>query len=163
MAEKVEEGKVVSFSYTLKDNNGNMVEQSDPGQPLEYLHGSANIIPGLERKMEGMLLGDTKSITVPAEEGYGEYDEKLVFKVPMENFPQNTEIKEGMEFRADSEHGPLMLTVVELGDDYVIVDGNHPMAGENLHFDVKVEGIRQATQEEKEHGHVHGPEGHHHH
>jgi FKBP-type peptidyl-prolyl cis-trans isomerase SlyD len=155
MAEKVSADKVVSFSYTLRDNEGNTLEKTEGGEPMQYLHGYQNIIPGLESEMEGMDVGDTKKVTVKPAEGYGEFDQNLVFKVPRANFPQGIEITPGMEFQTQTEQGPLVIRVEEITDEHVMVNANHPMAGQTLHFDIKIEGVRDATSQEKTHGHVH--------
>ena len=159
MADEIKKGKIVAFSYELKDDEGDLIEQSE--QPLEYLHGSNNIIPGLEREMEGLKVGDTKTISVAPEEGYGEYDDSLVFDVPRGNFPQDMDIQIGMEFKTDTDDGEMIVVVNNVTDEAVEVDGNHPLAGENLHFSVKVEGIRDATAQELQHGHAHH-DGHNH-
>jgi len=159
MAEEIKKGKIVAFSYELKDDDGDLIEKSE--QPLEYLHGSNNIIPGLEREMEGLKAGDTKNITVSPEEGYGEYDDSLVFDVPRENFPKEMEIEIGMEFKTDTDDGEMIVVVNAVTDEAVEVDGNHPLAGENLHFSIKVEGVRDATPQELQHGHAHH-DGHNH-
>jgi FKBP-type peptidyl-prolyl cis-trans isomerase SlyD len=155
MGSKVENGKVVSFSYTLKDKSGNVIEKSKEGEPLLYMHGQNNIIPGLEKGLEGLKVGDTKNVKVGAAEAYGEYDKNLVFKVPRENFPKDVELKEGMQFQTDSENGTLVITIKEINGNEVLVDGNHPMAGEELHFDVQIDDVRDATEQENQHGHAH--------
>ena len=155
MSEEVRDGKVVGIHYTLKDSQGNIIDKSADNQPLEYLHGRHNIISGLENALEGMKPGDKKHVVVPAEEAYGEYDENLAFTVPLANFPPGMEIEPGMEFETNTENGQLVVTVVEVNADGVDVDGNHPLAGEELHFDVTINGIREATPQENEHGHVH--------
>ncbi|HET9933519.1 MAG TPA: peptidylprolyl isomerase, partial [Polyangiaceae bacterium] len=127
---------------------------------LSYLHGFGNIVPGLEKALEGKGVGDALKVVVAPDDAYGERDEKLVQAVPRDEFPDG-EIAVGMRFRADSPSGSKVLTVVALNDSEVTVDANHPLAGCTLSFDVKVRGIRDATQEELDHGHVH--DGHHHH
>jgi FKBP-type peptidyl-prolyl cis-trans isomerase SlyD len=161
MSEQVGKGKVVSISYKLQNKEGKVLDQSKPGQPLEYLHGSNNIIPGLEKELEGLNVGDAKQVNVPAAEAYGEYKNDLLFKVPKENFPQDVELKQGMEFQAQTEEGPMVVQVKEVSDDFVVVDANHPLAGQPLSFDVKIDSVRDASEDEKTHGHVHGP-GHSH-
>jgi FKBP-type peptidyl-prolyl cis-trans isomerase SlyD len=155
MSNKVSSGKVVSFSYTLSDDSGNTLEKTESGEPMQYLHGHQNIIPGLESQLEGMDIGDTKKVSVKPSDGYGEFDQNLVFKVPRENFPQGVEITPGMEFQTQTEAGPLIIRVEEVNEGHVIVNANHPMAGQTLHFDVKIEDVRDATSQEKTHGHVH--------
>lgn len=155
MSNKVSSGKVVSFSYTLSDDGGNTLEKTESGEPMQYLHGHQNIIPGLESQLEGMDIGDTKKVSVKPSDGYGEFDQNLVFKVPRENFPQGVEITPGMEFQTQTEAGPLIIRVEEVNEGHVMVNANHPMAGQTLHFDVKIEDVRDATSQEKTHGHVH--------
>lgn len=155
MSEKVKNGKVISFSYTLHGSDDAIIEKTEPGHPMEYIHGNNNIIPGLEKAMEGMEVGEEKKVNVVANEAYGEYDKNLLFNIPKDNFPNDVEIKEGMQFQTDTEEGLMIVTVKEIQGDTVIVDANHPMAGENLTFDIKIDGIRDATQQELSHGHVH--------
>lgn len=152
--------KVITIDYTLTDDAGEVIDSSEHDGPLSYLHGSGNIVPGLESALEGKTVGDALKVVVAPEDAYGERDEKLVQAVPREEFPDG-EIAVGMRFRADSPAGTKVLTVVALNDAEVTVDANHPLAGRTLSFDVTVRGIRDATEEELEHGHVH--DGHHHH
>ena len=150
---KIALGSVASFNYHLKDVDGNTIEKSE--QPLEYLHGYNNIIPGLENALLDLQVGDAKSVTVQPEDGYGLLEEDLISNVPKSNFPPDAEIVAGMQFQTMTEEGPLVVTVVEVTDKEVIVDGNHPMAGQTLVFDVEITGVRQATEQELEHGHIH--------
>ncbi|MCO4292085.1 peptidylprolyl isomerase [Solitalea sp. MAHUQ-68] len=160
--ETVKNGKVVSISYTLTNDKKEVLDQSQPNQPLEYLHGSFNIIPGLEKELEGLQVGDAKIVTVVPAEGYGELNNELIFDANRQNFPPDAELEVGMQFQAQGEGGPMVIRIVNIDGDKVTVDGNHPLAGETLHFDVKVEALRDASKEEMDHGHVHGPGGHHH-
>lgn len=153
MSEQVSSGKVVGFTYELKNNKGETLEKSE--QALEYLHGNQNIIPGLEKAMEDLIVGDTKNVKVEAKDAYGEYDKELRFEVPRKNFPGDVEIQVGMEFQTETENGPLIIVVKEVTPDNVVVDGNHPLAGQILHFDIKIESIRAASSQEASHGHVH--------
>ncbi|MGZ5242553.1 MAG: FKBP-type peptidyl-prolyl cis-trans isomerase [Bacteroidia bacterium] len=155
MADQVQKDKVVSFSYTLKDSDGNILEQTDKNRPMEYLHGNQNIIPGLEREMEGLNIGDSKSVSVDPKDGYGEYNTELSFRVPRDNFPEGTNLEPGMEFQTETENGPMVITITEVLDNEVVVDANHPMAGQTLHFDITINNVREATAQEKQHGHVH--------
>lgn len=155
MADQVQKDKVVSFSYTLKDSDGNILEQTDKNRPMEYLHGNQNIIPGLEREMEGLIIGDSKSVSVDPKDGYGEYNAELTFRVPRDNFPEGTNLEPGMEFQTETENGPMVITITEVLDNEVVVDANHPMAGQTLHFDITINNVREATAQEKQHGHVH--------
>ena len=156
--------KVVSIHYTLKNDNGEVIDSSEGQEPLSYIQGLGNIIPGLENALFGKRIGDRLNVTIPPEEGYGVRDEDLIHSVPKEAFHGVDEIIPGMQFAADTPDGGVQLvTVVQVDEDSVTLDGNHPMSGQTLNFHVEVTEIRDATEEELEHGHVHGPEGHHHH
>lgn len=160
MAE-IQNDQVVSFHYTLTDENGTVIDKSE-GQPLVYLHGAGNIIPGLENALAGKTTGDKLVVNVAAAEGYGEYNAELVQEVPRNMFQGVEDIQAGMQFQAQTDDGIQIVTVKEVTDEHIIVDGNHPLAGQNLNFDVEIVDIRDATQEELDHGHVHGAGGHHH-
>ncbi len=152
---------VVSFHYTVKDEDGVQLDSSEGGQPLTYLHGANNIIPGLEQALEGKDQGDSLAVTIPPEQGYGEHLEGLVESVPRDVF-QGADIEVGMRFEAQTDNGPISVVITSIEGDDVTVDGNHPLAGKSLSFDVTVEEIRDATEEEVAHGHVHGAGGHQH-
>lgn len=155
--------KVVSIHYTLTSDEGDILDSSDGQEPLTYLHGLGNIIPGLESALTGRAVGDKFTVSVAPAEGYGERDDAMVQSVPKNAFQGVEEILPGMQFQAQSPEGMQLVTVIEVEGDDVILDGNHPMAGLNLNFAVEVTEIRDATPEELDHGHVHGPGGHHHH
>ncbi len=158
------DGKVVQIHYTLRDDDGDVVDSSSGGDPLEYLHGAANIVPGLEAAMEGKTIGDKFKVSVPPGEGYGEVGGPGPKPVPRDAFPDDVELEEGMQFFVRGPDGePFPVWVISVSDNEVMIDANHPLAGETLHFEVEVIGIRPASKEEVEHGHPHGPEGHHHH
>ena len=160
---QIEKHAVVTLAYTLKDANDRIIDQSDDGS-FCYLHGASNIIPGLENALTGKAAGDELTVSVPPEEGYGVRDAGKTQAVPREMFPVEEEIVPGMQFHAQGPDGhQLVVTVVKVEDDRITVDGNHPLAGVQLNFDVKVLEVRAATGEEITHGHVHGPGGHHHH
>lgn len=149
---------VVSLQYTLTNPEGETLDQSKPGEPLVYLHGASNLIPGVEKALTGKSVGDEFSIVVAPEEGYGVRDEKLRQKLPMSEFEGFMDIEPGVEFRVDDDDGNVeYFTIVEVNGDEVTVDGNHELAGITLHFDIRIESIRKATPEEIAHGHVHGP------
>lgn len=155
--------KVVQFHYTLTDENGETLDQS-AAEPLAYLHGHGNIITGLESALVGKRTGDELTVTVSAKDAYGEYDANAVQSVPRSNFQGVDTIEAGMQFQAQSDDGHVMLvTVKEANDQEVIVDGNHPLAGKDLTFAVKIVSVRDASAEELQHGHAHGVGGHHHH
>lgn len=153
---------VVSFNYTLTDENGEVLDKSN-GEPLAYLHGHHNIIPGLESALLGKKVGDKLTVTVEPKDGYGEYLAEAVQEVPRANFQGVDNIAVGMQFQTQTEDGHVMLvTVKDVNDDVVIVDGNHPLAGVTLTFDVEIVEVREATADEIAHGHAHGVGGHHH-
>ena len=159
---QIEAQKVVTLKYTLTDNDGNIIDQSNDGS-FAYLHGANNIIPGLESALQGKKAGDALDVSVAPEDGYGEHDASKTQDVPRNMFPEDTEITPGMQFHAQGPNGEVVVvTVINVSDDSVTVDGNHPLAGVQLNFAVEVVEVRNALQEELEHGHVHGPEGHHH-
>jgi FKBP-type peptidyl-prolyl cis-trans isomerase SlyD len=147
---------VVTIAYTLKDADGSIIDASGDGDALSYLHGHQNIVPGLESALSGKAVGDEVNAEVAPEEGYGERREDLVFSVPRDRMPADTELEPGMQFRAQGEEGQeMVVTLVEVGENEVQMDGNHPLAGQTLFFDVAVQDIREATAEEISHGHVH--------
>jgi FKBP-type peptidyl-prolyl cis-trans isomerase SlyD len=158
------DGKVVSIHYTLRDDDGDVIDSSSGGEPLEYLHGAGNIVPGLENAMAGKAIGDKFKVTVTPAEGYGDVEGDGPREVPRSAFPKDAELEEGMQLFVRGPDGePFPVWVVAVHDDHVLLDANHPLAGENLHFEVEVVAMRDATKEEVEHGHPHGPGGHHHH
>lgn len=154
--------RVVTIHYTLKDGKGTVLDSSQGGEPLMYLEGAGNIIPGLEKQLQSAKVGDKKSVTVAAAEGYGEQRQDLVLSVDRKQFPADVNLKVGDRFRGGNDHHSPVFTVTALEGDQVKIDGNHPLAGQDLHFDVEVTEIRAATDDEVSHGHAHGPNGHHH-
>lgn len=158
----IEKNRVVSFNYTLRDDQGTVIDSSGGRGPLSYLHGKGNIIPGLEQALAGKAVGDKLDVTVAPEQGYGVRDERLVQIVARAKFGEVAGLAPGMQVRANGPKGPRIVTVVSLDRDFVTVDGNHPLAGRTLHFSIEVAEVRKATHEEISHGHVHGPGGHHH-
>lgn len=153
---------VVKFNYTLTNKDGEVLDQSR-GEPLAYLHGYHNIITGLEAYMVGKSAGDKFVATIAPQDAYGEYISEAVQEVPRANFQGVDKIEVGMQFQSQSDDGHVMLvTVKDLTDDVVVVDGNHPLAGVTLTFDVEIVEVRAATAEELAHGHAHGAGGHHH-
>jgi FKBP-type peptidyl-prolyl cis-trans isomerase SlyD len=153
---------VVAIDYTLTDDGGQVLDSSEGREPLSYLHGAGGMIPGLERQLEGKQTGDQLQVAVAPDEGYGPRNESLRQDVPREQFGGVEELALGMQFRVESDAGPMVITIVEMADEIVTVDGNHPLAGVNLHFAVTVRDVREATQEELDHGHAHGAGGHEH-
>lgn len=157
---QIESNSVVTLHYTLKDNDGNIIDQSDDGSFL-YLHGAMNIIPGLENALTGKAAGDEVSVSVTPEQGYGVKDPARIQDVPKEMFEGHDDIQVGVQFHAEGPDGAaVVVTVVEVKDDVVVIDGNHALAGVDLNFDVKIVEVRAASEEEISHGHVHGPHGH---
>ena len=152
---------VVSFHYTLKDAKGQTLESSFGEEPLSYLEGVGQIIQGLEDALKGLKAGDKKSVHVPAAQAYGEFSQDLIVEVPKENIPKK-DVEVGDRFHADSGGGSQVVTVTKVTDSHVTVDGNHPLAGQDLNFDVEINEVREATADEVQHGHAHGPGGHHH-
>ena len=152
----IEKDRVVSIDYKFQNSTGEVIDASEASEPLIYLHGNNNIIVGLEKQLLGKTTGDELSCVVPAKEGYGERDEALVFKVSTSDFGEGAAIETGMQFEAHGEDGAQIVTVMGIEGDQVTVDANHPLAGEELHFTVKVVDVREATEEELKHGHVHG-------
>lgn len=159
----IKNGKVVDLSYSLKDRKGQVLDRADPGEPFTYLHGAGQIVPGLESALDGLKVGDKKAVTVSPGEGYGERRPELRIAVNRSEFPEDVQLEPGMQFEAHGPGGqPIVFTVEKLEGDKVHIDGNHPLAGETLHFEVEVLRVRDATKEEMQHGHAHGPDGHHH-
>lgn len=152
--------KVVYFHYTLRDDAGKVLDSSDGNDPLPYLHGHQNIVPGLESELEGLSVGDKKNVTVAPEQGYGERRDDAVQTVPVTELPDEIPREVGLQIFAegpDGQHFPLWITAVS--EETVTLDGNHPLAGQTLHFDVEITEVRAAEAEELAHGHVHGPGG----
>lgn len=154
---------VVTIDYTLTNDQGEVIDSSSDGNPLSYIQGIGNIIPGLEAALEGKQAGDTLNVSIAPAQGYGERNDSLMQSVPRTMFESPDEIQTGMQFHTMTEDGNMVVvTVVEVGPETVTVDANHPLAGHTLNFDVTVVDVRPASPEEVEHGHVHGPGGHHH-
>jgi len=157
-------GKVVTIHYTLTDDDGDVLDSSRDGDPLDYLHGHGGIVPGLEQGLEGKAAGTAVKITVSPKDGYGEPTGPGPRTVPRDAFPDDVELEPGMQFFAPGPNGKRMpIWITDVKPDGVEIDINHPLAGATLHFDVEVVGVRDATKDELAHGHPHGPDGHHHH
>ena len=159
---RIEKNTVVAFDYTLTDDTGQVLDTSEGREPLSYLHGTSGIIPGLERELDVKQAGDQFQVAIAPEDGYGHRNESLRQEVPRDRFDGVEDLQLGMQFQVESNAGPMMITVVNIAEDVVTVDGNHPLAGVNLNFKVEVQEVREATEEEIEHGHAHGPGGHSH-
>lgn len=160
-ANQVAADKVVSIHYKLTSDEGKVIDQSGE-QPLDYLHGHENIVPGLERQLHGKNEGDKLNAVIPPEEAYGKRVDDAQKELPREAFPDDAPLEPGAQFAAQGPDGNLIpLWVLKVDDEQVLVDLNHPLAGETLNFEVEIVGVRDATSEEKEHGHVHGEGGAH--
>ena len=158
---KIANGHVVGIDYSLHLGDGQVVDASAPGEPLTYLHGEGQIVPGLESALEGLDVGERKEVVVAPGEGYGEHDPRGVQEVPRTAFPPGFAPKAGMELTAEGPNGEAVpFAIREVRLESVLIDLNHPLAGKTLHFDVTVREVREATPEEREHGHAHGPHGH---
>jgi FKBP-type peptidyl-prolyl cis-trans isomerase SlyD len=152
---------VVALQYVLYDTDGNIIEKTD--EPVEYLHGGyRNIFERVERALEGKAVGETCRVRLEPDDAFGDYDAELVHLEPRSKFP--TEVSVGMQFRGESSESgeEIVYTVTDVAEDKVVVDGNHPLAGQALDFECTVTSVRPATGEELQHGHAHGPHGHHH-
>ncbi|HEY9044330.1 MAG TPA: peptidylprolyl isomerase [Ohtaekwangia sp.] len=155
---QITKNKVAAIHYTLRDNEGNVIDTSEGRDPLHYLHGAGNLIIGMEEGLEGKVKGDKLQLKISPEKGYGEKDPAMIQQVPRSAFGDQ-EVRKGMKF--STNHGNVV-TVTEVGLESVTVDANHELAGVELNFDVEIVDVRNATNEEITHGHVHGPGGHHH-
>lgn len=158
---KIEKNKVITIDYTLKDDEGTILDTSDGREPLSFIQGLGNIIPGLEKAFEGKNIGDSFSVSIAPDDAYGPYNEQMIFSVPADKFQNKDELKVGMQVQAQTEHGPQILSVIGIEGDEIKLDGNHPLAGMTLNFDIIINDVREATPEELDHGHVH-LEGHSH-
>ena len=159
--DSVQNGVVVSMEYTLKID-GEVIDSSEGQDPLEFLTGHGNIISGLESEMIGMKVGDSKDVVVAPADGYGEYDDEAYLDVPKNQFPKDMQVEEGLELTVRDDSGEARYARIEsVEGETVRLNFNHPLAGDELHFDVKVVALREPTAEELDHGHVH--EGGHHH
>lgn len=153
---KIAQHQVVSIDYELKNDNGDVLDTSAGQQPLTYLHGTGGLIPGLEKALEGKAVEDALEVSIPPAEAYGEFNESLVQKVTKSAFEGVDKVEPGMQFQAQGNDGEVQrIMVVEVEGEDVTIDANHPLAGQTLHFSVQVRDIREATEEEKAHGHVH--------
>jgi len=160
---KIASNKVATLHYTLKDDKGALIESSVGNEPLTYIHGIGNLIPGLESQLEGKQAGDKISVVVKPADAYGEHDAELIEEVDRAEFDDGEDLDVGKEFQYDDEDGNVFhVRIVTLSDTKVTIDGNHPLAGKTLAFEVEVLEVRAASKEELEHGHVHGEHGHHH-
>lgn len=153
---------VMGFHYTLKDADGNVIDSSSGAEPLLFMLGAGHIIPGLETKIQLMEIGDTKLVEVKAKDAYGEVIEEMKMQVQRSQFPPEAPLNVGEQFRTSEDPAAPIFTITEINGDEVHIDGNHPLAGKDLFFDIEITEKRDATEEEVAHGHAHGPGGHHH-
>lgn len=160
---KITREKVVGIEYTLKDADGLVIDSNVGHEPLFYIQGFGTLVPGLEIALEGRSAGDRFEVEVKAVDGYGEYDPQRRRSIPRDRFPQLKDVQPGMMLEARGPEGSSAVTVSEVTETTIVIDGNHPLAGKDLFFSIYVSEVRDATEEEKAHGHVHGPGGHHHH
>ena len=159
----IDANKVVTINFTLKDDNGNLIESTENMEPFSYLSGNNQILPKLEDVVNQMIIGTKKDIKIQAAEGYGEYNDAAVQQINKKEFPEDLKLEEGMRLIANSPEGRQMPFIInKVGENEVTVDFNHPLAGKNLEFNVELLDVRDATPEELSHGHVHGPDGAHH-
>ena len=152
---------VVTLNYQLYGTDGELIEQTE--EPVEYLHGGyGNMFPAVEKALEGKAVGETCRIRLEPDDGFGDYDADLVHVEPRDKFPDNVQV--GMQFEGAGEESgeKIVYTVTDVAEGKVVVDGNHPLAGQTLHFECTITNVRQASEEERSHGHVHGEHGHHH-
>jgi len=155
-ADVVSDGKVISFNYTLRTEDGELLDASEPGAPLAYLHGAENIVPGLEEQLTGHAPGDSFEVKVSPENGYGTRDPQGLRPIPREAFPEDAQLEAGMELVIEDDEGELTpIWIVDIREDVVIIDTNHPLADITLCFSIELVGIRAATASELEHGHPH--------
>lgn len=159
----VQDDVIVSIDYTLRLDDGEVIDSSEGREPLQYMQGRGQIVPGLERELYGLNVGDEKAVTVNAEDGYGDYDEERLQRVPLDAFPDDMELEEGMSVRMRDVNSDQLFDAVidEVDDEAVTLDFNHPLAGETLFFEIKVVDLREPSGEELAHGHAH--DGHHEH
>ena len=149
---KIEKNKVVTIHYVLRGDDNQVIDDSRETAPLQYIHGDNYLLPKLEEMLEGKTTGDTFTADLSAKDGYGEYDEKLIITVPRENFETDMPIEKGMKFHAMTNQGPQIVTVKDIANDTITIDANHDLAGKNLHFEIEVLDVRDATEKELANG-----------
>ena len=159
---KISKDLVAMIDYTLTNDDGEVLDSSEDGDPLAYVHGNGNLVPGLENALTGKEPGDSVNTVISPEDGYGIFSDELIFTVEKEQFDDPKELEVGMIFQAEVSGETKLCTIEEMSGETVKVNANHPLAGVTLHFEVTVRDVREASSEELEHGHVHGDGGHHH-
>lgn len=156
----IADGVVAVIHYTLKNDQGDILDSSDGGEPLPYLHGANNIVPGLEAALAGKAVGEELNVVVAPEQGYGVRDPGRIQEVPREAFPADAEVAPGAQFVMQDEGGQVIpIWIAQVTDETVTIDANHPLAGQTLHFEIKIDSLRAPTEEETAHGHPHGISG----
>ena len=159
---QIKENSVVNIHYTLTNDAGEVLDSSSGKEPLMYMHGHNNLIPGLEDQLAGKKEGDKFNADVEAEDAYGLHHEEAIQQIPLSALANIPNLEVGMQLQASTDQGPVAVRVAEINDEHVVLDGNHPLAGQRLHFAVEVMSVRDATPSALEHGHAHGGDGHHH-
>jgi len=158
----IKENIVVTLDFTLTDTEGKMIDSSAQTGPIIYIQGSKDVLEGIEKAVEGLKVNNKTDVVIEAQDAYGEYEANNLSTVPKSAFDGFDEIKVGMQLQEETSDGPILVTIKEIQGDQVLVDTNHPLAGQQLRFSLEVIALREATAEELDHGHVHGPEGHSH-
>jgi len=156
---QIADHKAVKIHYTLTGQDDSVIDSSREGDPLDYIHGLGVLVPGLETVLQGKEAGDRIVVTVPPKEGYGERSDELLQKIERSMFEFDGDIEVGMRFQAETDHGVDLVEVTAVDEKYINIDANHPLAGATLNFDVEIVEVRDATEEEVAHGHVHGDGG----
>ncbi|MFZ8933589.1 MAG: FKBP-type peptidyl-prolyl cis-trans isomerase [Bacteriovoracaceae bacterium] len=156
---KIVKETVVTISYNLRDGEGNLRDTTEGKDPLCYIHGAGHLIPGVEKQLDDKQAGDNVKFTVKPDEAYGFRNEELIHDIPFDQFEEPHDLKVGMEFEAQTEYGPIIVQIISIDEKFVTVDGNHPLAGEELEFDIKVIDVRPATASELASGEVDLPTG----
>ncbi len=159
---RITSGSVVVFDYTLTDDDKEIIDSTLGGEPLAYIQGEGQIVPGLEKAMEGRVAGDQFQISIEPGDGYGLPSEANISVIPADQIEDGEELEEGMQLHTEGPFGEQTVVITKIEGNHVTVDSNHPLAGLTLHFDITIREVRAATPEEIAHGHVHGPGGHHH-
>lgn len=159
---KIASNRVVLIHYTLKNDAGETLDSSEGSEPLAYIHGNGNLIPGLEAELLGRIAGESLNVRIAPRDGYGDIDPALVQRVPRSAFASIDKIEVGTRFQTQTAQGPQVSVVTGVSDDSIQMDANHPLAGQHLTFAVEITNVREASHEEMAHGHVHGAGGHHH-
>ncbi|MBL4715155.1 MAG: peptidylprolyl isomerase [Bacteroidetes bacterium] len=154
--------KVIGIHYTLTNDTGETIDSSIDSDPLYFLQKTGSVIKGLEDALKSKEIGDKFEVSISPEDAYGKYDENKIQEMPLSSFPKESEVKPGMMFNAEGSHGVVQVEVTKIENEMVTINGNHPLANQTLNFNVEVIELREATTEELDHGHVHGPGGHHH-